>query len=76
MTIQKEPPGLWMGYCDHKGCATRIEIDCDPDDSFTEAVHALQSEHDWEVFKDQGYNWNHWCPDHEEDLEDIAKANY
>lgn len=73
MTIQKEDPGVWVAYCDHKGCASRIEIDCDCDDSFSEAATVLAIEHEWERFK-IGEDWFNWCTDHEMDLEDVAKA--
>lgn len=64
MTIQKEPPGMWYAYCDHGGCSSRIEIDCDPDDSFSVAVRALREEHEWRVFPDKDGDWQHWCTDH------------
>jgi hypothetical protein len=36
MTIEKEPPGVWMLTCDN--CQARVALDTDPYDSFYRAT--------------------------------------
>jgi hypothetical protein len=67
MTIKKEPPGIWVAYCNHRSCGDRLEIDADPDDSFTEAAQALVDVHEWRRFKDGDGDWVNWCPDHNDE---------
>lgn len=69
MTIQKEPPGLWFLTCD--GCQDRVELETDPDDSFTDAVEEAKEECGYSVCK-VGDDWMHICPSCQHDSREKA----
>lgn len=79
MTLQKEEPGVWIAYCDMTGCATRTELDCDCDDSWTEAFNCMLSNHGWKYRKNidsRGRQEHiHICPDHAiRDLDELTRT--
>jgi hypothetical protein len=65
VTIEKEPPGLWFLTCDN--CQERVELETDPDDSFSEAVKETR-ELGWRTMRDsRDTEWLNICPDCQRD---------